>query len=273
MLTFNRLLEIEHPELDLNDVGFAWHKNDPTSKNHRDRILSLFCKQLEGEGNVFDARINWSEHKYKYIAVFVKTVGLKSVFAGIYQKNSNPQNDVKTEDNVYLQKTDYLDAYIGKLFIDWAGERQAWKARRCIKQLESKLEIKEISQDPIHKKFQGFDHFSLNLNDFESLSATAIAVLENTTGIYLVTCLESGFRYVGSAYRDKGGFYGRFQDYAKQGDGGNLRIKAHNNHYSPFAKIITILEVVLKEEKIHEKETIWKKKLLSRHEVFGLNEN
>jgi hypothetical protein len=88
-------------------------------------------------------------------------------------------------------------------------------------------------------------------------------------GVYLLTCLETGEQYVGSAYGE-GGFLGRFLTYAATNHGGNKLLKAR----APKPYQVSILEVMSPSstpEEVIQMEALWKAKLGSR--AFGLNGN
>lgn len=95
------------------------------------------------------------------------------------------------------------------------------------------------------------------------------SALSSVAGVYLLVCPEDGQQYVGSATGD-GGFWQRWQDYARTGHGGNVRMKD-----IPDADYqITVLEVASSSatiDEITDLEALWKRKLMSRE--FGLNEN
>ncbi len=96
-----------------------------------------------------------------------------------------------------------------------------------------------------------------------------IAILKNAKGVYLLTCPRTKEQYVGSAYGEDG-FWGRWQEYVKNGHGGNIGLKSRD----PSDYQVSILEVngsSLGMEEIIGREGLWKQKLQSRE--MGLNRN
>jgi len=93
--------------------------------------------------------------------------------------------------------------------------------------------------------------------------------LASVNGIYLLSCPQSGKQYVGLAH-GVGGFWGRCEDYAASGHGGNKRmLDIPASDYQ-----VSVLEVASSSASIDalaKMETRWKEKLFSRQ--FGLNAN
>jgi len=97
--------------------------------------------------------------------------------------------------------------------------------------------------------------------------------LQNQKGVYLITDISNGKRYVGSAYGEHM-ILGRWRAYVKNGHGGNIGLKQlpfnyiqQNFRYS----ILDIFKSTTDDRLIIERENWWKSILLSRD--FGYNEN
>ncbi len=97
------------------------------------------------------------------------------------------------------------------------------------------------------------------MSSLETLPRTWRAALSALTGIYLLSDPETGeARYVGQA-DSAAGFLGRWGDYARNGHGGNVAMKASQR--KDYA--VHILEIGTDEE-LFQKEERWKKILGTR---------
>jgi len=117
--------------------------------------------------------------------------------------------------------------------------------------------------------FPGFLNFIKPLSLLDNLPKTWKVALQSSRGIYLLTCPKTKEQYVGSATGEQG-FWGRWEDYIRTGDGGNVALKSRD----PSDYQVSILEVAgtaSTEADIIKKEGQWKSKLQSRE--MGLNRN
>ena len=99
--------------------------------------------------------------------------------------------------------------------------------------------------------------------------------LSSVNAIYLISDLEDGQLYVGSAY-NKEGLLGRWTEYIQTKHGSNKLMKEKLEQYPERYKafqfsILQILPKNLSDEQVIQTESLWKKKLLSLQ--FGMNEN
>ncbi len=129
-------------------------------------------------------------------------------------------------------------------------------------------------------EFPGFNgvmlsHVMLRALVYES-NPTWKAALSNVAGVYLISDKTTGKQYVGSAYGGDG-IWQRWSAYIKTGHGGNkeLRDLLKNNgsdHVEFFQfSLLEVCDINAEDKYIVERETHWKKVLLSRE--FGLNRN
>jgi hypothetical protein len=212
------------------------------------------------------------------IASFVVTPDGQTLFAGLFAVNARRPAPPGTicplvGDALDLSKhVQYdmladprLDAYCGRLVIDWGPGTRAW-IQWAGRQPKPLLELKKRFHEP---SFPGFDSFLIHVSEVPTLYSAWREVLKSVCGVYLLTCLETGEQYVGSAYGE-GGFLGRFLTYAATNHGGNKLLKAR----APKPYQVSILEVMSPSstpEEVIQMEALWKAKLGSR--AFGLNGN
>ncbi len=93
-------------------------------------------------------------------------------------------------------------------------------------------------------------------------------MLREQKGIYLLTCPNTKEQYVGKASGVEG-FWGRWQDYLRDGHAGNIRLRNRVSDYQ-----VSILETVgnaVTDDELNALESRWKEKLQSRE--MGLNAN
>jgi hypothetical protein len=164
-----------------------------------------------------------------------------------------------------LRPSELLSEYVGRLVLDWGPGNRSW-IQKAGTQNKPIVEIKKKKSDP---EFPGFLQFMMRLGDLPSVPSEWKRALSLTGGVYLLSCLDSGKQYVGSAYGE-GGFYSRWQNYFGSGHGGNVGLKElPKRDYQ-----VTILEVASSSatwDQIIAIEGRWKDKLQSRK--FGFNRN
>ena len=145
------------------------------------------------------------------------------------------------------------------------------------------LEIQEILREPyLGRAFPGFEDIDLSFEELEALVRNDRpdwkSALESVKGIYLITDIASGKRYVGSAYGDQG-IWSRWCNYIASGHGGNAELRAlasdpsleYYRKYFRFA-LLEYRSVGTADDIIIERESFWKRILLTRGEQ-GLNRN
>ncbi|MFZ5703875.1 MAG: GIY-YIG nuclease family protein [Pseudomonadota bacterium] len=168
-------------------------------------------------------------------------------------------------DRYSTKLTSELDAFAGRIWIDWGKGARSWVQRA---DLQDKP-IVELTRAFREEAFPGYTHFLTNVSEVQSLPATWITALRAARGVYLLTSARTREQYVGSA-TGEGGFYARWLNYAQDGHGGNLGLKSSE----PADYQISILEVsgsAASFEEIVAVEQLWKRKLQSRE--MGLNRN
>jgi hypothetical protein len=154
---------------------------------------------------------------------------------------------------------------IGRLIIEWGDGKLSW-IQRADRQNKLVVELRREFKEP---DFPGFLNFIEPLSKLDDLARSWVTPLQSSKGIYLLTCRKTKEQYVGSATGEEG-FWGRWQEYAKTGHGGNVALKSRN----PSDYQVSILEVAgtaSTPEDIMRMERHWKSKLQSQE--VGLNRN
>lgn len=212
----------------------------------------------------------------RFVASFVATPLNETLFVGMYENKSVRKAEPGLIDpisgkdvggmNFYnLVLSGKLEEYRGRLTIEWGEGYRSWVqlARRREKA------VVEIHRDESERPFPGFLDFCERLSSLAAVPASWRAALSSVAGIYLLTNPDTGKQYVGSA-QGVGGLWGRWEEYAASGHGGNRRMKD-----IPAADYqVSVLEVASSSsgpDVLAKMEGRWKQKLLTRK--FGLNAN
>lgn len=172
--------------------------------------------------------------------------------------------------------------FIGRLKL-----RSPYHARQTRVNLEERYKeftVSEILREPYAgQRFPGYEDIDISFCELEVLvqndRSDWRAALKHVKGVYLITDTSTGKRYVGSAYGD-GGIWSRWADYANSGHGENAELQQLVEEGQELSYPRDNFRFVLLEyyaprtsdEKVRERETFWKKALLTRGE-YGLNRN
>ncbi len=136
--------------------------------------------------------------------------------------------------------------------------------------------VKELLPSAFNNDFfPGYDKVNISWGELKRVieKETWKTVLQNQKGVYLLTDISNGKKYVGSAYGENM-ILGRWISYVKTGHGGNVGLKQltfehiqHNFRYT----ILDIYKSTINDQIIIERENWWKEVLQSGR--FGYNEN
>jgi len=202
------------------------------------------------------------------------------IFAGIYEVIS-----VEKIEEQYKYETKLLNIYedlIGRLVLHYVKPHPQ-NTYLTLEKVFDKLEIVELLHDKVTlEEFPGFENVDINYSKLKNIIKSEDdswkSALSNMQGIYLISDTINGKLYVGAAY-GKDAFWQRWTDYAKNGSGGNKKLKKELekngfNYVNNFR--YSILEVYSKhiktEKYIKDRENHWKNILQTRGE-FGYNLN
>lgn len=145
------------------------------------------------------------------------------------------------------------------------------------------FQVQEILREPYSgRPFPGFENIDLSFEELETLvrnnRSDWQAALASVKGIYLISDITTGKRYIGSAYGDQG-IWSRWCNYVTTGHGGNVELRALVSDpmldYCRKAFRFALLEfrpVITPDDVILARESFWKRILLTRGD-YGLNRN
>jgi hypothetical protein len=273
MLSFNSILSengvtlsglrlVRHQERSESGLtSFSlWQRQDGSFEQYQ---------QIQGKTSFRDA---------ESIASFVVNHRQETVFVGLYsvhgsQLNSSsvffPLHCVDRSPgtlNIYeLHSRPELAEMSGRLVIDWGQSTRAW-VQIAERQNKSILAIERNVSEPI---FPGFQSVIISTDELMAVHKSWQTALAAVQGVYLLVCQKTGEQYVGSAYGEAG-FWGRWQDYASGGHGGNALLKPRKGSVYNIC-ILDTAPMSASAGMVIALEQEWKQKLGSR--AYGLNAN
>ena len=229
----------------------------------------------------------------KYIVAFVGTTKTEALFIGVYEiLGSISGDEVITKmpegypypehfDNTHIyyemKKLDVMSDLEKKLTIDWGKSTLSW-----FQWANNDKEVISISNKD-ELSFPGYEELKISYHELgeivsgESRYRKYIEALENVNGIYLICDTKRSKQYIGSTYNEQG-ILGRWTEYYRTHDGGDVDIKAHLKEYPDayYDFQFTILRILPKnvtDKEAINVESLYKEKLCTRNSDYGLNKN
>ena len=211
------------------------------------------------------------------LASFVVDPAGRTVFIGLWRVNGTrpgqcpdpytpPSPPGPHSTIIDLERMPDLDAYSGRLVIDWGGGERAW-VQYADRRDKAILELRRRVEEP---QFPGIGDFNCGLHEVDSMPDSWQELLRTARGVYLLVHRTTGAQYVGSA-TGAGGFLGRWRGYA-DGHGGNLALRELGHAADNYdAWILETAGSGATVDDIYALESRWKNKLGSR--AKGLNRN
>ena len=222
----------------------------------------------------------WNYHKKKSFRLHQQTLGFIPLdrdentwllfHAGKVTKDLNIHDGVGYE---YETIGDY-SKYFGRLIIRFKnkGQNLIRKAESVIHDCEVVKILPDVFDEDI---FPGYENVNISWEELSRVirKDSWKTALQNQKGVYLITDTKTGKMYVGSAYGENM-ILGRWKNYVENYHGGNVELKKINPDYikKHFRySILDIFKSTIADEVIINRESWWKKVLLTRE--FGYNNN
>ena len=222
-----------------------------------------------------------------FIMSFLAEQGSRSRFIGVYAvgpcqspapswPSEYPHPEMAPCRFIYdLQKVPGFESLEDRLIIDWGTGTRSW-----VQNYKEKNLI-EVRPEGHVRDFPGYEDLILTYDELSRVIQNPDAnriwhkMLSAVSGVYLITDLESGQLYVGSAYGAQG-LLGRWTQYVKTHHGNNKNLiellQQDPHRYRSFAfSILRTLPKTLTNREVIQVENLFKRKLGSR--AFGLNGN
>jgi hypothetical protein len=219
---------------------------------------------------------NYKNHKsYKNGQITIGLLRIKDdlwllFHIGRITKDLNKLNGVGYK---YETLTEY-EKYFGRLIVKFKNRHQTMI--RYAKSVIEDCEVAQILPDIFDNDiFPGYDKINISWNELSRVieKETWKTALQNQKGVYLITDVNNGKKYVGAAYGENM-ILNRWRSYIKNGNGGNKELKALNFKYIKKNFRYSILDIYKSSTDdliIIERENWWKEVLHSRK--YGYNGN
>jgi len=173
----------------------------------------------------------------------------------------------------YKTLTEY-EKFFGRLIVRYKNQSQTMI--RLANSVIDECEVEQILPDVFDNDiFPGYDNVNISWDELSRIieKDTWKTALQNQKGVYLITDISNGKKYVGSAYGENM-ILGRWQSYVRNGHGGNVGLKVLDFDYIKTNFQYSILDIyksTIDDQVIIEREGWWKGVLQSRK--YGYNEN
>lgn len=183
-------------------------------------------------------------------------------------------------DRYEVELTDQGQGFLGRLKL-----RSSYTDRSTRVKFENHyqaFEVQEILREPYSgRTFPGFESIDVSFEELETLVRNSRpdwrAALASVKGVYMISDVITGKRYIGSAYGSQG-IWSRWVNYVATGHGGNAELRElvtePTLEYCRRAFRFALLEyrpALTPDDVIVGRESFWKRILLSRE--YGLNRN
>ena len=242
--------------------------------------IEYFTDKTEDSMNILMKAHYWNGKKRNYqvgdiTLAFVEMPSRPDCWLLVHVGEVTKDLEVLTEMGYEYKELDDYNKYIGRLVIRYKNKSQnlVRKAKTTLPQCEV-VEILPVKCDV--ESFPGYDKVNVSWSQLSYLITTESwrTALGNQKGVYLLTDIETGKRYVGSAYGSDM-LLGRWENYIDTCHGGNKLLKKLGEKYIRENFRFSILETFnsnTPDNAIIDRENYWKVMLLTRGE-FGYNDN
>lgn len=272
MITFNDVLR--SAGVDPANVYLARHQ-DNRARGHS---IYAIWKSPGGPGQVEEYQAVQARERFEvggFVASFLVTPPPRNgtLFIGLYEilsvgrcepgsRDALTGIDVTGEYRYEMAYDARLDEYKERLVVDWGPGTRAF-IQRASRQPKPVRALSDQQQPP----FPGFARFCVDIHDVPGMYPGWQERLREVKGIYVLVDKDTGKQYVGSA-KGEDSLWGRFSDYARTGDGGNVELSKDAQYQ---IGVLQVVDQSLPDHSIEEIEGWWKRKLMSRE--HGLNRN
>jgi len=177
-----------------------------------------------------------------------------------------------------LEESKYSE-FIGRLTVSF--ERPGRQPYLLAENWSDTITVSEITKNKLSiPEFSGYKSLSITKSLLDIIIKDAMpswrAALSSVSGVYLISDVQTGKLYVGSAYGD-GGFWARWSDYSISGHGGNVGLLellgreglAYTQNFR--FSILEVCDSSASKDDVISREVHWKVVLASHK--FGYNQN
>jgi hypothetical protein len=278
-------VEILFPSFDWNDskIHVAQRSGDT-------RPIDVFTRSFDDWQNEWNGAFH-SNHCWnrKYIFSMIELPNQPDcwLFGGIFAVLSyKPSKDRRGKDCIHYKVAlfDQGASLIGRLVIHWVKDARA-KGRKPESMLSDMRVAEILPEIYAGEDFPGYANINHSYATLEKLWLDSkpdwVSALTHCQGVYLITDIKTGLRYIGSAYGEEG-IWSRWGNYFRTGGHAHNKLlkkllagKTNGADYARKNFQISLLEQASSrdsEQHVIQREGYWKEVLLT-HGKFGLNEN
>lgn len=253
-------------------------------KDARQDLYELYRHNKEEFLNYQSAQSKPVFDKVDYIVSFIGEEGTSARFIGVYKivetivlSENNKPSGVKDIDNYFykMQELPGFDDMKERVIIKW-GNAIAWH-----QWYKNEMEVIEISPGLSYRQFTDYLDFELSFDELSDIIKNEYPdwkkMLSAVYGVYVISDGKSGKLYIGSAYGENGGIWGRWSEYVKtNGHGNNKTLKelvdADPNYAQNFTfSLVMTMSKSSTKEAVIAKEQLFKRKFGTI--ANGLNNN
>lgn len=248
-----------------------------TDKRYPD-LYNWYCYDKDEFFSYFKRQSKEVFSKCDYVIAFLGEESTLARFIGIYKINGvTPIVDKEGKGFIYdLEEVTGFEDLKERIIIDWGKGTTKWD-----QWFYNEKEVVEIKFRPDlnYKHFKNYDDILLSYSELQEIVKNEYKdwkiPLSAINAIYLILDKKEGKQYVGSTYGGDG-IWGRWTNYAKDGNGGNKLLKDLTDSDKKYANnfqwsILTTLPKTITKDEAIAIESKYKNKLGSR--AFGLNAN
>lgn len=275
-----KLENLDNVRIRLNLSNTSWNALEHYHNNPELMLIGNFHnteKKADENGKLKRGKIWFKENQIVIGLAQIKNDDWLLFDISKITKSYNNHWDGKTQSNLNTfyehERIKEFEKYFGRLIV------QFHKNNSFVTLTGDNIDkfiVKEILPSSLDKDlFPGYDKVNISWETMKRVIEKDIwkTALENQKGVYLITDISNGKKYIGSAYGEYM-ILGRWKSYIKTGHGGNVGLKnlsfehiKKNFRYS----ILDIYKSSTNDQIIIERESWWKEVLLSR--PHGYNEN
>ncbi len=209
------------------------------------------------------------------VALIQMSTSNKWLFAGCYDsRGCRPDGDGFIYELEYRPLCQEMDGRLVANF-ERSGRQSYLNADAWVDQIA----VSEILHERVSvQKFPGFKNVRISKAELDFIvqqdRGEWQGALSSVAGVYLISDIQSGLLYVGSA-TGKGGIWQRWLDYSTSGHGGNVKLKTLlesegiNRSAAFHFSVLEIADTHSSSEEVLKREHHWMDVLLSRN--HGLN--
>jgi hypothetical protein len=246
MLTVKQLLKADGLNVADDQIKLVRHVNQSIAQMIHEGHFDFYQAEQSATVRPFD--------NCEVVLSFIGIEGNKAEFYGAYEvlgcRDFSKQdlkyipewmaaayNDGKPRIMYDLRELKQFRSYSKRMIAQWTTPRN-WHQKKD-------LEIYELLPSTVATLFPGYQEVLLSFDALRQIFTSPrahrdwCAALKANAGIYRIVDLSTGKIYIGSAYGSDG-LWGRWQNYAKTGHGGNKLLKGKNPEQFQWSIVRTV---------------------------------